>query len=71
MTKIFNNPQSDAPPHVLIVWPVMYSASSDARKDTSFATSSGSWMRPSRISFLTRFALASPTLMPSYTHRLQ
>lgn len=56
---------SEAPPQVLMVWPVIYSPSSEAKNDTSFATSSGSWMRPSLMSFLTRLAFASPMLMPS------
>lgn len=33
--------QREAPPQLLMVWPVMYSPSSETRKATSFATSSG------------------------------
>ncbi len=57
--------KSDPPQNVLIVCPVIYSPSSETRNETSFATSSGSWMRPSLMSCLTRFALASPTEIPS------
>jgi len=41
-----------SPPETLNVWPVMYSASSEAKKTTARAMSSGRPSRPNGIAFL-------------------